>query len=757
MPGYVCDTLKVNGSEVALSKKGTYTFEAIEEIYELEPVYERKIFVDDTAEWNVTNQYKGSIVSNSDGDSPWLFLYDYYEDMDFTIIAKDKMPSDKNFRLVVQFTFENGKYYRISITNDKTDAYRVQRMKDSMGDWQNVVEDITAVDSNCVSLLQGNGLEMRVVRKGLTIEVYLNNVKACEYTDLSLDTSSNATGITENMKAKVSIRHYGNNELNIEMPFTIAAENTEVVELHDTDLFYINNKITDGTDPFILDNTTVDGYYYMYSTQSACCCYRSKDLMNWEYVGNALNYNSTTGIGGMLLEDIWAPEVVYDATDDLYYMFFSATPTADKATASQVLFVAISKYPYKGFELIDFTDESSCGVGNAHTYDSDTYTLDCAKYLMLDPAEYSAFSGKNGLYLGAIDPHPYADEDGTKYLFWVDSTGSDRICGVQMENWLKPIWETATVLTAHGYYTVAEWKSGADKNVDYELKDENVTINEGPVITKHNGRYYLTFSVNDYGRANYQVAQAVTAAGATSPLDAYTKLTEAEGGLLLSATAAGSTKVSGAGHHSFVTVGSQMYMVYHRHNDLVLRGSARNHAIDEVKWVTIKDKDGNDLEVMYVNGPTSTVQPKIEAFSDYKNIAGEATITGSDGLECLTDGLLSIKGNAAFMAYVSKLTLTADTSYTFEFADLRTVCAVMVYNSGDATFTNATVEYVCEENGKEVTYTKDLAFDENASNEEPGAAAYATLHGYNVKKVIVTVEVPLGETAGISEIKILGK
>lgn len=757
--GYVIDRLKVNGSEVALNKKGTYTFEATDEIYELEPVFNRKIFVDDTAEWNVANQYNGSITSNSDGNSPWLYTYDYYRDIDLTVTAKDLLPDAQNYRLAIRFAFENGKNFTVSITNDADDNdtdYDIQHMGDSVGAWTCPFETL---DETLVAALQGDGLKFRVVRTGTTADIYLGETQVCTGIDL---TQNGTTGITADMKATVGIRHYGNAEKTIEIPFEFGTS-TDVVELHDTDLFYANNKYTEGTDPFVLDNTAVDGYYYMYSTQGACYCYRSKDMMNWEYVGDALNYNSKTGISGMLLEDIWAPEVVYDAEEDLYYMFFSATPTADKATANQVLFVATSKYPYKGFELVDFTDESSCGDGNAHNYDTSTYSLDCAKYLMLDPAKYDAFSDKDGGYLGAIDPHPYVDVDengnATKYLFWVDSRNEDRICGVQMENWLKPIWETATVLTAHGYYTVDEWESGADKNVDYELEDKDVTINEGPVITKHNGRYYLTFSVNAYAKDTYQVAQAVTAYGAKSPLDKdapYRKLTEAEGGLLLSAKAAGSEKVSGVGHHSFVKVGDQMYIVYHRHNDVALMGSARNHAIDEVKWLTIKDKDENDLEVMYVNGPTSTVQPKIEAFSAYKNIAGEATVTGSGDSTCLTDGLVSIKGNTDFMAYVSKLTLTADAEYTFTFDESRTVRAVMVYNSGNATFTSASVKYVCEENGKEVTYTKNLAFDENASNTEPGAAAYATLHGYNVKKVIVTVNVPSG-TASISEIKILGK
>ena len=58
---------------------------------------------------------------------------------------------------------------------------------------------------------------------------------------------------------------------------------------YNKNLFYRNDKKTDGADPFVLDNTKNDGYYYQYVTQGSLFCYRSKDLMEWEPVGNALD------------------------------------------------------------------------------------------------------------------------------------------------------------------------------------------------------------------------------------------------------------------------------------------------------------------------------------------------------------------------------------------------------------------------------------------------------------------------------------
>jgi hypothetical protein len=215
-------------------------------------------------------------------------------------------------------------------------------------------------------------------------------------------------------------------------------------------------------------------------------------------------------------------------------------------------------------------------------------------------------------------------------------------------------------------------------------------------------------------------------------------------------------------------------MIYHRHNDTVVGGGARNPAVDEMKWITIKDKDGNDLDVLYSNGPTHTVQPKIEAYAEYVNIAEEAKVSGSKDAAYLNDGLLSIYKYADpdFIEYIQETTITETTTFTFDFDEARPVRAVMVYNSKLETnaFKNvARMEFVCEENGKEVVrFVKDVKFaDENFQANEydgsifyivSGAAAYAEFEELNVKSVRITVEVPEGqETVGISEIRILGK
>lgn len=507
--------------------------------------------------------------------------------------------------------------------------------------------------------------------------------------------------------------------------------------------------------------------------------------MDWELIGDALDITSLDEYSKVCLKDVWAPEVVYDSDTELYYMFFSTTPTADNSVsgvqsgnAKCQLVVATSKYPYQGFQLVNFKDADSCGADNLHSYSTSDYPHYYAKYSFFEPDKYTAFCTANGGanvgcggYTGGIDPHPFVDENGDKYLFWKIEQSPGRICSVKMDNWLKPDWSTAKVVLCASYYTVDDWNTaragGTVDTVPYESTE--TLCNEGPTVLYHNGKYYLTYSMNTYVNNTYQIGQAV----ADSIGGPYRKLTEAEGGILLSGSVAGSQEISGTGHHSFVTVGTQTYIVYHRHNDAEVGGSARNHAVDEVKWITVKDIDGNDLEVMYVNGPTCTVQPEIEAYSQYKNIADEATVTGAEDISYLTDGLLSIykNGNETLMEYVKETNISETTTFTFDFSTARKVGGIMVYNSKQEKncFTNVSkIEFVCEENGKEVIcFMNNLQFDSEYYTTDddgsisyiiPGAAAYAAFNELNVKSVRITIEVPEGqEHVGISEIKILGK
>lgn len=586
---------------------------------------------------------------------------------------------------------------------------------------------------------------------------------------------------------------------------------------YNKELFYRNDKKADGADPFVLDNTARDGYYYMYTTDGSFSTYRSKNLTDWDKVGNALDNlhydsNGNPSLARRLASGatLWAPEVVYDAEADdgeggkgLYYLFFSGTPEKDNnvvagggVIACQPYYqpyVAVSKYAYKGFQFVNFKDANSCGQENLHTYNEvpgtrdeesgkikDAFTDYFAKYIFLEPGKFYEFCVEAGInttiresdmghYMGAIDPHPY-EVNGKKYMYWVIDCGDNGIFGVEMENWLKPKWDTAKLLTMSRYYTVEDYRKALNdeevETVSYE--NANNIINEGMCMTEHNGKYYLTYSVNDYQNNSYQVCQAI----ADSPLGDFRKLNAEEGAVLLSAGLQGSQDVSGTGHHSFVTVDGKTYIIYHRHNSTITMGDSRNPAVDEVIWITVKDRDGNNLDVMYANGPTSTVQPAIGGA--YKNIAAEATVSGSDDAKYLNDGVLSLytQHNPTFIANVKETVIDEETTFTLDFGSARAVRAIMVYNSKDATAIFRSVkriEFVCEENGEEVVrFIKDLEFSKEYFKADdlygkayyvtPGSSVYAEFDELKVKSIRVTIDLPEGqESVGISEIRVLGK
>ena len=380
-------------------------------------------------------------------------------------------------------------------------------------------------------------------------------------------------------------------------------------------------------------------------------------------------------------------------------------------------------------------------------------------------------------YFGNIDPHPYVDPvTGEKYLY-CNLSRPTGILVVHMFDWLTPDWDNVELVSMGNYYTVEDWRNDENEGVSYETAD----CNEGPHVIYHEsatqaegeGTYYVTFSVNDYGTSAYSVATAVS----DSPMGPFRKLTEEEGGLLLRSLTLESQSVSGAGHHSFATLGDQTFVIYHRHNDYIAGGSARYTATDELKWITVKDINDEMIDVPYTNGPTDSMQPLPEAASGYENVAEGMTATCSDesvqDIACATDGLLSVHktANATFMDYIRETYITETATFTFDFSEATSIRAIMVYNSAfeSSIFYNISeIELTLADGGTRVM--RDIAFDTEQYCQfggqngdrllyvKSGTAAFAEFYDIEVTSVKITVDVPEGQDrVGISEIRILGK
>ncbi len=571
------------------------------------------------------------------------------------------------------------------------------------------------------------------------------------------------------------------------------------------------NDVNNGAgDPFILDNTAIDGFYYRYGTGGAhqFSAYRSSDLDFWIPCGIILENIGWTAA--------WAPEVVYDdPTDDgvnngTYYFFFSMCfpgyATSDGYNKEKdengntdnvhSLFVATSSSPAGPFKMVDFTDAKSCGEENVRTIDAGDYgyTCDYLKYMLFEPIETNRawheimperIPENSDKLCNNIDASPFVDPvTKKKYLIFNHERQPSPILIMEMENWLKPLPETTKVIARCGYYTVEDYekaqKGEAVETSDFEMRTNKV--NEGPCMyyNAENKKYYLTYSVNGFMDPTYAVAQAVS----DSPTEGFRKLTQAENGLILSADDGGNKLASGTGHHCFFHIGEKLYIYYHKHT-VPYADEGRYTAVDEVKFVTIKDQNGEDLDVMYVNGPTVTPQPAIVKGMEYADISDKlqsvsvisGTLAEGSDTKWLNDGLLSynMKLNQEFLnTYVRETEITSDTTFELSFADYETIRGLMIYNSKNLEKVFYKIKNVEFESEGKTYFIKELNIDEQSNfkfNEFElmygnkvveavayGGGVYAEFAATKVKKIRFTVEVPEGQTeVGISEVAVMGK
>lgn len=318
-------------------------------------------------------------------------------------------------------------------------------------------------------------------------------------------------------------------------------------------------------DPYVLLSS--DGSYYMYGTgivQDGFCCYKSDNLSEWEFAGQVYKADKDTSWDTSCF---WAPEV-YEK-DGRYYMFYSADWRDNPAGELENfrIGVAVSDSPEGPFR--DISDRP-----------------------LFDPG------------YPVIDANVLADDDGRYYLYYsrccykhpVESEISEWARGQGLfdeieESWiygveLSPDFSSVTgepVLLLRPPVTMddvqAEWES---RSVTH--KEANRRWTEGSFLIKEDGRYYMMYSANFFGGANYAVGYAVS----DSPLGPYVK---SGSNPVLSRKGL----VTGTGHNSVTWSrdGKEMFCVYHGRTEAT--GNDRVVFIDRMHI-----RDGR----LSVDGPT---------------------------------------------------------------------------------------------------------------------------------------------------------
>lgn len=206
-------------------------------------------------------------------------------------------------------------------------------------------------------------------------------------------------------------------------------------------------------DPSILE---VDGTYYIYGSHMTAA--KSTDLLNWEYIGNG--YTSTNPVYGQIYDvadeafayagskdsviptddggtHVWAPDVIYNETTGLYYMYYCTTSTFNASnlcfgtsTSPEGPFEWQGALIYSGFnmstiektDVYEYVDEdyarSNYIKSGAYNYYDYPNAIDPAVFYDKDGRMWMTYgSWSGGIYLLELDPntglviHPEADPD----------------------------------------------------------------------------------------------------------------------------------------------------------------------------------------------------------------------------------------------------------------------------------------------------------------------------------------------------------
>lgn len=184
-------------------------------------------------------------------------------------------------------------------------------------------------------------------------------------------------------------------------------------------------------DPSILE---VDGAYYIFGSHMSAAS--STDLRTWTSIGNGYTPSNPlfdnlfatehvfdySGSGGSVIptddggKHVWAPDVIYNKAQGLYYMYFCTSSTWN---ASNLCYATSEKpegpYTWKGALIYSGFTSESIGATDVLDYVTEDYAL--SNYVTLgDEYDYED-------YPNAIDPTVFYDEDGKMWMVYGSWSG----------------------------------------------------------------------------------------------------------------------------------------------------------------------------------------------------------------------------------------------------------------------------------------------------------------------------------------------
>jgi beta-xylosidase len=180
-----------------------------------------------------------------------------------------------------------------------------------------------------------------------------------------------------------------------------------------------------------------------------------------------------------------------------------------------------------------------------------------------------------------IDSYVFIDSDGKKYLYHVRLQNGNRIYVVQLNDDFSAVKPNTLTSCINAVEHPQVWENVA--NAAW-------SVTEDPTVLKHNGKYYLFYSANDYRNINYAVGYAV----ADSPFGPWKKYS---GNPILNRYLVGKNGTGGGDFFQNAATG-QYYYVFHTHYSNV-KVSPRRTAI--IKGRFVPGNDSTDKMVFNKN------------------------------------------------------------------------------------------------------------------------------------------------------------
>lgn len=252
------------------------------------------------------------------------------------------------------------------------------------------------------------------------------------------------------------------------------------------------------------------------------------------------------------------PYVIYDGETGVYYAYGTSAPDGFKAYVSEDLVHWRQADTQLGGGYVLRKGHSV--FGDANFWAPEVWKIGDT-YYMLYTADFSLCVARSSSPLGPfVQPEePYCLVQGAidHTLCIDDATGEYYLCFNATRNGRNSIYMARVEKDFSSMAPESEWRLclTTDPGTWEEIQNQ---IIEGPFIIRHGGRYYLTYSANDYRSQDYAVGYAVsdTLFPGRWEKAADNPILRRPAGLV------------GTGHSSFFTgADGQLYIVFHAHPD----------------------------------------------------------------------------------------------------------------------------------------------------------------------------------------------